>query len=252
MSTITPNHTLVLVSGANQGLGFETVKKLAAEQENFHILLGSRSVEKGKKAASSISDIAKGTSVEPLELDLASDESLAKAAKYVEEKYGRLDVLFNNAGISNVAGASFRDQFDQVLSTNVTGYACTTEAFIPLLRKSSLPRLLFMSSGLGSITSALDPKQPYYGLGNAPEVKAYITSKTADNMLGVLYAIQLGKEGFKVNMIDPGYRPTNLNAYSEHASNLSDGAIQACKLIVDTDKNGQHATFSSMDFVYPW
>ncbi|KAJ9607558.1 hypothetical protein H2200_007636 [Cladophialophora chaetospira] len=252
MSSITPDHTLVLVSGANQGLGYETVKKLAAEQPNYHILLGSRNFENGKKAADAITGLAKGTSVEPIQLDIGSDSSIAEAAKYVEEKYGRLDVLFNNAGISNVKDASFREQFDGVLSTNVTGYACTTEAFIPLLRKSSTPRLVFMSSGLGSLTCQLDPKWPFHGLGNESQYKAYITSKCADNMLAVLYAVQLGKEGFKVNMICPGHRPTNLNGYSEQASNLSDGAVQACKRIVDTDKNGDHATFTSMDFVYPW
>ncbi|EXJ59159.1 hypothetical protein A1O7_06590 [Cladophialophora yegresii CBS 114405] len=252
MSAITSDHTLVLVSGANQGLGYETVKKLAAEQANYHILLGSRSFERGKQAASGITHLAQGTSVEPIELDMDSDDSIAKAAKYVSEKYGRLDVLFNNAGISNVQGATTRENFNRVLATNVTGYACTTEAFIPLLRKAEIPRLVFMSSGLGSITCILDPKWPFYGLGDALENKPYIVSKTADNMLGALYAVQLGKEGFKVNMIDPGFRATNLNGYASMAGNPSDGAIQACKLITDTDKNGLHATFTSMDMTYPW
>jgi NAD(P)-dependent dehydrogenase (short-subunit alcohol dehydrogenase family) len=252
MSAITSRHTLVLVSGANQGLGYEIVKKLAAEQADYHILLGSRNFEKGKKAAGSITNVANGTSVEPIELDIDSDDSLAKAATYVAEKYGRLDVLFNNAGISKVQGVTPREEFNRVLTTNVTGYACTTEAFLPLLRKAEMPRLLFMSSGLGSLTCALDPQFPFYGLGVALRNKAYITSKCADNMLGVLYAVQLGKEGFKVNMIDPGFRATNLNGYAEAGGDASEGAIQACKLIADTDKNGLHATFTSMDRVYPW
>lgn len=252
MPSITPNTTLVLITGANQGLGFECVKKLAAEQPDYHILLGSRSSDKGKQAASSITDLAKGTSVEPLELDMGNDASIAQAAKYVEDTYGRLDVLFNNAGISSVAGADFRGNFDGVLSTNVTGYACVTEAFIPLLRKAQIPRLVFMSSGLGSIATTLDPTSPFYGLGNAPSGKAYIVSKCADNMLGALYAVQLGKDGFKVNMIDPGYRATNLNHYSAQAGKPSDGAIQACKVITDTDKNGMHAKFTSTELVYPW
>ncbi|KIW67753.1 hypothetical protein PV04_06983 [Phialophora macrospora] len=252
MSAITSHHTLVLVSGANQGLGYEIVKKLAAEQAGYHILLGSRNFEKGKAAAGNITNVAHGTSVEPIELDIESDNSIAKAAKYVEEKYGRLDVLFNNAGISSVEGTTPREEFNRILATNVTGYACTTEAFIPLLRKAQMPRLLFMSSGLASITCALDPSFAFYGLGGPFRYKAYITSKCADNMLGVLYAVQLGKEGFKVNMIDPGFRATNINGYHEGGGKASEGAIQACKLIVDTDKNGLHASFTSVDYVYPW
>ncbi|KIW31683.1 uncharacterized protein PV07_03290 [Cladophialophora immunda] len=252
-SSVTADHTVVLITGANQGIGYECVKKLAAEQANYHILLGSRSLQRGKEAASSITDLAQGTSVEPLELDVDDDESIARAAKYVEEKFGRLDVLLNNAGISSVKDVGFRESMTQVLQTNTVGAACVTEAFIPLMRKAQIPRLLFMSSGLGSITLALDPSFPYYGLGNAPGIKGYIVSKCAENMVGALYAVQLGKEGFKVNMVCPGHRATNLNGYNKQAGKAADGALEACRLIVDTDKNGQHATFTtSPETQYPW
>ena len=251
MSTPTDT-TVVLISGANQGLGFECVKKLAAEQSNYHILLGSRKIDKGKEAAGKVVDVAKGTTVEPIQLDIDSDDSISKAAQYVEEKFGRLDVLFNNAGIGGAGSASLRENWNTVLATNVTGYACTTEAFIPLLRKAEKPRLLFMSSGLASITCALDPKFPFHGLGDKPHIKPYIVSKSADNMLGALYAIQLGKEGFKVNLIDPGHRQTNLNGHNSMAQEASGGAVQACKLIASTDPNGLHATFTSSEMTYPW
>lgn len=248
MASVTPEHTIVLITGANQGLGLECVKKLAAEQSKFHIIMCSRNLQRGQEAAKSITNLAEGTSVEALELDIDNDDSIAKAAKYVEEKYGRVDVLFNNAGISVVKGANFRDGMRGVIETNAISAACVTEIFLPLLKKAQIPRLLFMSSGLGSITSTLDPTWPYYGLKNKP----YLTSKAAMNMIGAQYAVELGPEGIKVNMIDPGFRATNLNDYHENGGNPEDGAIEACRLIVDTDKNGQHGKMSSTEKIYEW
>lgn len=83
--------TIVLVTGGNQGLGFESVKKLAAEQANFNIILCSRDIERGKVAVESLSVFKQDTTVEGLELNVDEDESIAQAVEYVEQKYGRLD-----------------------------------------------------------------------------------------------------------------------------------------------------------------
>ncbi|RFU31135.1 hypothetical protein B7463_g5211, partial [Scytalidium lignicola] len=238
----------VLITGANQGLGLECVKKLATEQPKFHIILRSRKLERGKETASTITNLAEGSSIEALELDIDNDDSIAQAAKYVENKYGRLDVLFNNAGIMSVKGVSFRENMRQVIETNAISAACVTEAFIPLMKEAEIPRLLFMSSFFGSITYALDPTRPYYGY----DMKPYFTSKTALNMIGAQYAVQLGKEGFKVNMVDPGFRSTALNGYNERGGKASEGVLEAYRLIIDMDKNGQHATFTSTEMQHPW
>lgn len=240
--------TVVLITGANQGLGFECVKKLAAEQPNYHILLGSRNAQRGTDAAAKVTKLAPGSQVEPIQLDITDDESIAKAAKYVEDKFGRLDVLFNNAAISKAPGKSFRDEMNEILNTNTTSAACMTEAFLPLLKKAPVPRLVFMSSGLGSAAHTLDPTTPFHGW----IFKAYAASKAAMNLLGVSYAVLHGKEGIKVNMIDPGYRSTNINGFSETGGKAEDGALQACKIIVNTDKDGPHATFTNIDGVVPW
>lgn len=240
--------TVVLITGANQGLGFECVKKLAAEQPDYRILLASRNAERGREAANKVQTLANGTSIDPIELDVTNDDSIAKAAKYVESKYGHLDVLFNNAGIFGVPGASFREEFQKVLDTNVVGAGRVTEAFIPLLKKANVPRLLFMSSGFGSLTLTFDKTSPLYGF----VFKAYNTSKAAMNMLGAMYAIELGKDGVKVNMIDPGFRSTNLNGYNEHGGDPADGALQAYKMIVNADKNGPHGTFTANEGPVPW
>ena len=196
-----PDVTIVLITGANQGLGFECVKKLAAEQPNYHIILCSRNLVRGQETVKGIADFAKGTSIEALELDVDNDDSIANAANYVEQKFGKLDVLFNNAGISNIKGANFRESMNRVIETNTVSAACVTEAFISLLKEAKVPRLLFMSSGLGSITYALDPKFAWYSLENKP----YLTSKAAMNMIGAQYAVRYGKEGIKVNSHRSGF-----------------------------------------------
>ena len=94
------DQTIVLITGANQGLGFEIVKKLAAENENYRILMGARSLEKVQQAASEVTQFAKNTELDIVQLDVTSDESISSAAQTVGDKYGRLDVLVNNAGIA--------------------------------------------------------------------------------------------------------------------------------------------------------
>ncbi|OQV01252.1 hypothetical protein CLAIMM_06640 [Cladophialophora immunda] len=244
-----PSHTVVLTTGANQGIGFECVKKLAAEQPHYRIILCSRDVARGTEAANAVTDFAEDTTVQALELDVNSDESIAQAVQYVEEKYGRLDVLFNNAGIMSTPGAkSFRDDLCGVMETNAISAACVTEAFIPLMKKSPRPRIVFMSSNFGSIAYCLDPARPFYGY----DAKPYFTAKAAMNMIGAQYAVQLGKEGFKVNMVDPGFRSTNLNGFHEYGGNPAEGAVEACRVMVNTDKDGPNGTFTSLEGPLPW
>lgn len=244
-----PTKTVVLITGANQGLGFECVKKLAAEQPNYHIILCSRDIQKGEKAASKITHFAENASVEALQLDVTSDESIDAAAKAVEHKHGRLDVLFNNAGIGRGGEKTLRAEIAKVVDTNAISAAIVTEAFSPLLKKSDNPRLVFMTSGLGSISSTLDPTFRYYGAGS--HNPSYLVSKAAMNMIAVTYAVKYKDDGFKVNVCCPGHRATNLNNYSKEADKFEDGAIQPCKLMT-MGKDGPTGTFTSLEGTYPW
>lgn len=247
--SLTPlSETVVLITGANQGLGYECVKKLVAEQSNFRILVGSRDTKKGEAAVAQIPATASNTRVEVIQLDITSDESIAAAVSLVESKYGRLDVLFNNAGIMFVKEQSVRAEFRSILETNTVSAACVTEAFIPLLRKAAVPRLLFMSSGLGSMTLATLPFSPYYDC----DFKAYSASKAGLNMIGLLYAKEYHGKGFKVNLIDPGFRKTNLNGFNSSGGDPADGAVEACRLIADDSKDGQHGTFTATEGLTPW
>ena len=239
--------TFVLVSGANQGIGLEIVKKLATENPGYHVLMGCRSLEKGQAA---IASLPPNLSVEPIELDITNDSSISKAVATVQEKYGRLDVLINNAGIAQRAlsqDLSLRQQYTQIMDTNAISAACLTEAFIPLLRKSSHPRIIFMTSELGSIGSTLDPNFIFYGMDN-PQYKA---SKAAMNMIMATYAVKYKDAGFQVNVCCPGFNATNMNGFNERAGDPKNGAINACRLAT-AGKDGQTGTFTNKEGPLPW
>ena len=237
----------VLISGANQGIGLEIVKKLATENSGYHILMGCRSLEKGQAA---IASLPPNLSVEPIELNITNDSSISKAVDTVQDKFGRLDVLINNAGIAQNSlpqGLSLRQQYSQIVDTNAISAACLTEAFVPLLRKASHPRIIFMTSVLGSIGSILDSKSSFYGLDN-PQYQA---SKAAMNMIMANYAVKYKDEGFQVNVCCPGANATNMNGFDKRAGDPSNGAINACRLVT-AGKDGQTGTFTNKEGTLPW
>lgn len=107
------SETVVFITGANQGLGFEVVKKLAAEQENFHIILGVRDLDKGKQAIMEVPKIANNTSLDTVQIEVTNDESISAAVETIKAKYGRIDVLHNNAGIGHGNGKTSREKLHQ-------------------------------------------------------------------------------------------------------------------------------------------
>jgi NAD(P)-dependent dehydrogenase (short-subunit alcohol dehydrogenase family) len=192
-------------AGANQGIGFETAKNLLLTSSNYHVLLGSRDLSKGSEAVSALEAASIKGTVKPIQIDVTDDSSVDAAASLVESTYGRLDILVNNAGIVS-KNPVVREAARETLAVNVIGSVSVTEAFLPLLKKSSAPRLVFVSSSLGSITQAADPKSPYFRpLGNE-----YRASKAALSMYIVQYQNKLSPDGFKVFGADPGLVVTNL------------------------------------------
>lgn len=230
------DRTLILITGANQGLGYYATQQLAAENK-YHVLLGSRDPS---KASSAIETLEKeGTDVshiEPLQIDVTSDDSIFKAVKTVEEKYGKLDILVNNAGITGGMSngpEETRDHWRRAFDTNLFGASVVTEAFLPLLRKGRNKRIAFTSSGLASLTYAAKPDSHY----NARMYLIYRSTKTAMSMMILHYAQTLGDEGFAVVGIDPGYCATNLNGHSG-LKDPRDGAkvIVRAATVQDTDR----------------
>ena len=246
---ITSETTLVLITGANQGIGYYITKQLASEQPDYHIIMAGRNPETIKKVAAELQ--SEGLPVEPIVIDVNSDDSIAEAAKKVEEKYGRLDVLINNAGITHrkvdAEGKSRRQIMQAVYDTNVFGAYETTESFLPLLAKSTkTPRIVFITSTVGSLQMRTDPKT---ATRRTPFAE-YPSSKSALNMLCLHYAVKFENEGWKVNASCPGHCKTNLNGFTA-GQPPENGAMNACRLAT-LGKDGETGTFSDLSGQCPW
>ena len=249
MAPVSAETTLVLITGANQGIGYSISKQLASENPDYHVIMAGRNPETINKATAELS--SEGLSVEPIILDVNSDESIAKAAKSVEEKYGRLDVLVNNAGITqryvDPTGKSRRNVMQAVFDTNVFGTYENTEAFAPLLSKSKkTPRIVFVSSSVGSMQLRTDPKTPT----RATPFTEYPSSKAAMNMICLHYAVKYEKQGWKVNASCPGLCKTHLNGFTRGDPPES-GALNACRLAT-LGSDGETGTFSDRSGPLPW
>jgi NAD(P)-dependent dehydrogenase (short-subunit alcohol dehydrogenase family) len=206
------NKKLALITGANRGIGFETARQLA--QQGIKVLVGARTEENGKEAETKLKD--EGFDAEFILLDVDDTETHKSAAKYIEENYGKLDILINNAGIyvdenengahvpaSKTSGEIFRKTFD----TNFFNTIAVTQQFIPLIKKSDAGRIVFLSSGLGSLNLHSDPNSPIYNW----KVPAYDISKTALNAYVVHLAYELKDTPIKVNAAHPGAVVTDMN-----------------------------------------
>ncbi|KAJ7118916.1 short-chain dehydrogenase/reductase SDR [Mycena epipterygia] len=213
MFSISPSTKIVLITGANKGIGFEIAKQLA--QRGYHVLLGSRDAERGARAAETLQKA--GLSVEAVTIDVADDESIQVAAQIVHSRFGRLDVLINNVGIgldSFGGEPSSRAIFEQTFAVNVFGAAATTEAFVPLLEKSSTARLVFVSSNLGSLAS-------------------YARSRSGP-----------------INIHNPGFTATDLTK-NLGTGTVEDGAKGAVRLATLAN-DGETGTYSEKEAPLPW
>jgi NAD(P)-dependent dehydrogenase (short-subunit alcohol dehydrogenase family) len=247
MTSATVKRSVALISGANTGIGLAVATKLAKDH-GYHVVIGSRNAAAGKEAAAAL--VADGGAASSVQLDLSSDESIAAAVATIESEFGALNVLVNNAGVllDLTPGLTTRQLFDQTLATNVTGAACLTEACLPLLRKSTeLPRLVFVSSRMGSITESLNKDTIYYNI----DYKAYDCSKAALNMLALNYARILEEQGAMVNVACPGLVQTKLTGFHPMGASTEAGAERIVQLAT-LAKGGPTATFSDRDGSIPW
>src|SRR6476620_10316184 len=190
------NQRTALVTGANKGIGFEVVRELA--RMDFRVFLGARNVKAGRAAAEKLSGDG---DVVFIEIDVADADSIRSAFEEVAGQSNHLDVLINNAGIlldeDKDALTITPGIFETTLRTNTLGPWLVTQAFLPLLKKSSEPRIVNVSSGGGQLEDGAD--------GWAP---GYCVSKTALNGVTVQLAAALPK--FAVNSVCPGWVRTEM------------------------------------------
>lgn len=246
-------NVIALVTGANQGIGLQVAKELVAN--GYTVLLGSRDFKKGKIAANGIGDRAI-----PIQLDVTDQASIADAADRIRKEFGRIDVLVNNAGISQAGrpGRTFEEATNEgrasiaslgevkaIWETNVFGVIAVTQAMLPLIKESSAGRIVNVSSALGSLNLNADPAYPYraiFGVG-------YAASKTALNAVTLSFSIDLAPSNIAVNAVSPGFPATALNNFqgTETIEEASRSIVR-----VALDESGTTGTFTGSDGALPW
>ncbi|RWD65752.1 SDR family NAD(P)-dependent oxidoreductase [Mesorhizobium sp.] len=251
-----PDNRIALVTGANQGVGLQVAKELAAN--GVTVLVGSRNFERGEAAASEI-----GPRAIALQLDVTDQDSINAAAARIGDEFGRLDLLVQNAAISNTGrrpDATVEDHarmtrpsnvsLDEVRAvweTNVFGVLAVYQAMLPLLRRSTDARIVNVSSGVGSLTSNADPAFGYRALFGP----VYPASKTALNAITLAMMIELESTGIKVNLVSPAYTRTNLNNYGGTES-VEDGSREVVRVAL-LGPDGPSGTFTRWENVtIPW
>ncbi len=250
-----PHQKVALVTGANKGIGRAVAEQLAALGTT--VLIGTRNRERGEEAAAALRHA--GGDAHAVTLDVTDPTVVGDAARQIGARFGHLDVLVNNAGITGSGQVSPEDAVDQnpstvdldmvrsVFETNVFGVIAVTNAMLPLLRRSPAPRIVNLSSGAASLAITADPNGPLAGL---PSSAAYVPSKTALNALTVQYANELRKDGILVNVADPGYVDTDINNHRGFLTPAQGAAVVVRLATLGPD--GPTGGFFNQDGPVPW
>ena len=237
--------TIALVTGANKGIGFEIAAGLGAL--GWSVGVGARDDERRESAVEKLRSA--GVDAFGVPLDVTDDASVAAAAELIEERAGRLDVLVNNAAVTGgmpqtpttVDPATMR----AVVETNVIGVIRVTNAMLPLLRRSASPRIVNMSSTVGSLTRQSAP-----GAETGPISAAYAPSKTFLNAVTVQYAKELSDTNILINLGCPGFCATDLNGF-RGVRTPEQGAAIAIKLATLPDDGPTGGFFDDAGPI-PW
>jgi NAD(P)-dependent dehydrogenase (short-subunit alcohol dehydrogenase family) len=235
---------VALITGANRGIGFETARELG--EMGITVVLGSRDPEQGRKAASLLS--AKGIAAEAVGLDVTLPADHARTRDYLAERFGKLDILVNNAAILVRDSSSLerREELRRVFETNFFGAVELTQALLPLMRKAPSGRIVNVSSIVASLTLHSDPGSRIY----SSKLFSYDASKTALNAFTVHLAYELRGTRIKVNSADPGWVKTEMGG-EQALLEVSEGGRSSARLAT-LPEDGPTGGFFRLDEAFPW
>lgn len=240
---------VALITGGNRGIGFETAKKLG--EAGITVVIGVRDVAKGEAAAKDL--VAQGIKADVVKYDAADPRSADTVYQFFDQKYGKLDILINNAGVlkedlvgkndsSTVSQAALKETFQ----TNLLAVVELTQKLLPLIRKAPAGRVVNLSSILASQTlhsmenSPIDPAKGF----------AYNASKTALNVFTIHLAHELRGTSIKVNSAHPGWVKTELGG--PHAPMEVSDSWKTSVRLATLDENGPTGGFFHEGDALPW
>ncbi|KAJ5786085.1 uncharacterized protein N7503_011297 [Penicillium pulvis] len=257
---------IVFITGANTGIGFEIVKALATSDQSYIVLVGGRSLEKAQNAAATVQGLPESSSqFVPIQVDIEHDDSIKQAFHEVQSKFGKIDVLINNAGAQfdrQIDQIGEREMWNRTWNVNVTGTQILTSTFAPLLLKSADPRLLFITSGTSTLEGTENQMVP---VNRVPakgwpktgiNLPAYRSAKTGLNMLMREWHRWLKEDGVKVWAISPGLLATGLGGDTEVLRKM--GALDPSiagpfiRGVVEGQRDADVGKVINRDGVQPW
>ncbi|KAF1734845.1 3-keto-steroid reductase [Beauveria bassiana] len=269
---MTVDRKIVLITGAAAGIGLEAVKALVGSQHaSYDILLSARKLAQAQAAAEDITrDFPSAVSIViPLEIDVSSDKSIEEAADLIQSRYGRIDVLVNNAGLlpdfSVASGQlSLREGWSKAWDINVTSSHVMTHTFAPLLLRSNDPRLLFITSSTSTLVGTENGDLPTNKPSNRgwPKtqmrtmVPSYRCAKTGLNMMMREWHRMLSDDGVKTWAVSPGFLATRLGGDQDANKKMGAGdpALGGgfIKDIIEGTRDGDVGKAITRDGVQPW
>jgi NAD(P)-dependent dehydrogenase (short-subunit alcohol dehydrogenase family) len=235
-----------LVTGANKGIGYETAKQLLAL--GHEVVVSARTLEKATAAAKTL-----GPKAHPIKLEVTSDADRNHAVNFIQERWGKLDGLVNNAGIflekefgSSNATTVTQDILKETFETNFFSLIDLTQKCLPLLKRAPVGRIVNVTSILGSLNLHMDPNSPIYG----SKVLAYNASKTALNAFTVHLAHALKETKIKVNSVHPGWVKTDMGG--EMAPMDTKAGASTSVAMATLSEKGKSGQYIHLGEILPW